>query len=255
MRPKFHYDWHWDFNTGNGDIGNQAPHEFDMICRFLGEPEFAGAMRSVGNRFAWDDAGNTPNVQTCWFELAGVPVVFEVNNLWQRPDLNSSPAFKGLRVGVVITCEGGEFIGGTGGGYVVAPDGKTRLKKFPGDGGARHQANFIDAVRSRDAKALNAPLEHSVKSSSLPHIANLSHRTGEPVPRGKLLEQIPEPIAEVLRRQEKQLADWAVDTEMTPYILGSEVKVAAEGTVQSPAAATAIATPPYRAGFAMPTEV
>ena len=36
FRPKLHYDWHWDFNTGNGDMGNQGIHQMDIARWFLG---------------------------------------------------------------------------------------------------------------------------------------------------------------------------------------------------------------------------
>ena len=37
FRPKLHYDWHWDFNTGNGDMGNQGIHQMD-ICLLYTSP-------------------------------------------------------------------------------------------------------------------------------------------------------------------------------------------------------------------------
>jgi predicted dehydrogenase len=250
MRPKIHYDWHWDFNTGNGDIGNQAPHEFDLISWILGDPDFTGELACFGNRFAWEDAGDTPNVHTAWYEMAGVPVIFEVNNLWLTPERNVAPQFRGIRVGVVITCEGGEFVGGRGGGYIQSPDGKERLHRFPGDGGAAHCANFIDAVRSRREQDLAAPLEASVKSCVPCHVANLSYRTGKPV--GDLRDVVGEPLLEVLGRQAPQLGDWGVDLSETPYILGSTVVAGPAASVVSPAEAAAIAKPDYRAPFGMP---
>lgn len=71
MRPKLHYDWHWDYNTGNGDMGNQGPHELDLIAWALGDPEPPKTMRAYGNRFAWNDAGNSANMHTAWLEFIG----------------------------------------------------------------------------------------------------------------------------------------------------------------------------------------
>ena len=132
-RPELHYDWHWDFNTGNGDLGNQGPHELDLIRWVLGDPDHPRKIQSIGGRFGWNDAGNTPNMGITTFDWGEIPVLFEVRNLWVRPELNSAPNFKGSRVGVVVTCDGGEFRGGRGGGIVYDNNGK-KMKAFKGDG-------------------------------------------------------------------------------------------------------------------------
>ncbi|GAA5482223.1 Gfo/Idh/MocA family protein [Haloferula sargassicola] len=250
-RPHLHYDWHWDYNTGNGDIGNQAPHEFDLISWLLGDPRFSGDMHCLGNRFGWDDAGNTPNLQTAWYEMAGVPVVFEVNDMTLKPDVNASPAFKGVRVGIVATCEGGEFRGGRGGGFVVGEDGKTKIAKFPGDAGGGHARNFLDAVKSRDASSLRGKLAHAVHSAEVVHLANLAYRAGEPVPRTKLVGDLPETIADVIERQERQLKAWSIDTEKTPYVLGAPAAMK-NGQPQGGAKLMSLADTTYREGFPLP---
>ncbi|MBB5351437.1 putative dehydrogenase [Haloferula luteola] len=255
LRPKLHYDWHWDYNTGNGDIGNQAPHEFDLIRWVLGDPQFTGGVESIGQRFGWDDAGNTPNLQTVWFDWAGVPVVFEVNDMMMKPDLNASPAYRGVRVGVVVTCEGGEFRGGRGGGYVVGEDGKTKIAKFPGDAGGGHARNFLDAVKSRDAKSLKGQLANAINACEVIHLGNLSHRSGSPVPRKQLIEEVPESIAEVIERQEKQLAFWGIDTNKVPYHHGPVATLDADGKVGGGAAIEELAKPQYREGFEIPKEI
>src|SRR5688572_23846655 len=61
MRKMLHYDWHWDFNTGNGDLGNQGIHQMDLCRWALGESRLAPAVGSIGGRFGYEDDGNTPN--------------------------------------------------------------------------------------------------------------------------------------------------------------------------------------------------
>ncbi len=258
LRPQFHYDWNWMWATGDGDIGNQGPHEFDLITWLLGDPALPAAMRCFGNRFAWNDAGETPNLQAAWFELAGVPVVFEVNDLWLRPDLNASPSVKGIRVGVVVSCEGGEFRGGRGGGYVVGEDGRTKTHKFPGDAGGGHARNFIDAVKSRRAEDLRGDLGRAIQSSALAHLANLSLRAGGEAKGSALREELADSpaLVELLERQHKQLAAWSVDPEVTPYRDGPEVAVDPEsGRVLGPQKVAELATPRYREGWEMPEDV
>jgi hypothetical protein len=255
MRPRLHYDWHWDWNTGNGDIGNQGPHEMDLISWVLGDKGLPSSVRCFGGRFAWNDAGNTANLQTAWFELAGVPVIFEVNNLRIRPDLNGAPAFKSIRVGVIVTCEAGEFRGGRGGGYVVRPGEDKPMRKFPGDAGGGHNANFIDAIRSRRAADLRGNLATSCTSSSLSHLANISLRAGQPTPQNELRRQIPgsAEMQALLEAQEKQLQAWSVDLASAPYTLGAEVTVdPVTGRVTGALASSEIVIPVHRKGFELP---
>lgn len=259
MRKKFHYDWHWIWNTGNGDVGNQAPHEFDIMAWVLGDPALPTKVQSFGQRFAWDDAGQTPNMHTAWFELGGVPAVFETNNMWVTPKRNASPAFKGTRVGIIVTCEGGEFRGGRGGGYVVGPDGKERIHKFPGDAGGGHAQNFVDAIRSRKVESLRAPIQKSVDTAALSHLANISHRAGTPATSKELREGLlasSPTLLEVLDRQEAQLKEWSVDTNKTPYIAGAEVTVDPKTKMVTGALADSeFAVPPHRKGYTLPEKV
>ena len=254
-RPHFHYDWHWVYNTGNGNIGNQGPHELDMIRWVLGDPQAPAKLQSFGGRFGWDDAGETPNMQAVWFTLNEVPVIFEVSDMWQRPDLNSPVSFKGIRVGIIVTCEGGEFRGGRGGGYILGPDGKTKLAKFPGDAGAGHAQNFIDTVRSRRMEDLRAPIEQAHQSTTLTHLANLSLRSGNSLPLEKLEQAVPDnaDLHDVIQRQQKQLLDWKVDLHNTACTLGSELTIDPSGeTVTGPENARRFNRTEYRHEFAVP---
>jgi len=258
MRPKLHYDWHWDYNTGNGDMGNQGPHELDLIAMALGDPEPPKSMRAFGSRFAWNDAGNTANVHTAWFELAGVPVIFEVNNLWVRPGTNSAPAFKSLRVGVIITCEKGEFRGGRGGGQFVSLDGKDRLKRFAGDGGSRHPQNFIDAVRSRRLQDLAAPLWASCRSAVLSHMANISYRAGELASISAIREAMPDQkeLHELLDTQIEHLGRWDIDPEKNRFTLGRVVTLDPKtARLTGDLAGSPLEAPVHRAGYEIPSGI
>lgn len=258
MRPQLHYDWHWDYNTGDGDMGNQGPHELDLIAMALGDPELPKSMRSFGGRFAWNDAGNTANMHTSWFEMGGVPVIFEVNNLWMNPGTNSSPAFKSLRVGVIITCEKGEFRGGRGGGQFVSLDGKDRMKRFAGDGGSNHPRNFIDAIRSRRSQDLAAPLWASCRSAVLSHMANISHRAGEEAAVASIREAMPDQkeLHEVLETQVAHLSRWDIDADKTQFTLGQQVTIDPKtARVTGDLAGSPLEAPVHREGYALPDKI
>ena len=254
-RPHLHYDWHWDFNTGNGDIGNQGPHELDLMAWFSGAPDMPGEMHCFGGRFGWNDAGNTANMQTAAFALNGIPCTFEVNNMWLKPGRNAAAVYKGIRVGIIVTGEKGEFRGGRGGGYVVDLDGKTKLEKFPGDAGGTHMDNFFAAVRSRRSQDLRAPIAHAYKSAALAHFANISLRTGEQVPLEKIPSTVPQTdiFADVIGRQHAQLKDWDIDFKKTTCSAGSKVTIDPKtGIVSGSDAIKAFNVPDYRKGYEVP---
>ena len=72
-RKQLHYDWHWFWATGNGDIGNQGVHEMD-ICRWmLGEEKLPPRVFSIGGRFGYDDDGETPNTQIAFLDYPTRP--------------------------------------------------------------------------------------------------------------------------------------------------------------------------------------
>ncbi len=258
MRPKLHYDWHWDYNTGDGDVGNQGAHELDLIAWALGDPAPPATMRAFGGRLGWDDAGDTANMHTAWWEMAGVPCIFEVINLWTRPGTNAAPAFKSLRVGVIITCEEGEFRGGRGGGHFFSPDGTERLRRFAGDGGSDHPRNFVDAMRSRRSQDLAAPLDASCKSSVLAHMANISYRAGEPTPLESLRGSLPDnrELHQLLDTQVGQLGRWEIDLNHTPYTLGRTVTIDPDtARLTGDLAGSPLGAPPHREGYEIPADL
>ena len=178
MRKNLHYDWHWVWPTGNGEIGNQGPHEWDLCRWALRHDKLPRSAVSVGGRFVWDDDGTTPNTQiaVAMYEPGEPPIVFEVQNLRASAESAHMSAHKGVRVGLVVQCEGGYFAG-TDGGYVYDNDGN-RMKQFKGSGGGSHMANFFAAVRSRKKEDLHADIAEGHLSCVPLHMSNVAYRLG-----------------------------------------------------------------------------
>lgn len=223
-RPQFHYDWHWVWNTGDGDIGNQCPHEIDMMCWVLGDPALPSNMRAIGNRFGWNDAGETPNMHTAWFKMKNTPCTIEVNDLWLAPDRNVAGARDGIRVGIIVRCEGGELRGGRGGMSAYGEDGKP-FKKFPGNGGESHQQNFIDAMRAGSNKGLRSKVEVAERSSAVAHLTNISIRAGKEGQMKWVNNYIGdnEIVQTIVADQNKQLKAWGIDNPK--YVVGKFLKI------------------------------
>jgi len=182
FREKFHYDWHWDWNTGAGEMGNWGVHILDDIRGALGDQcTLPKGILSAGGRVAWNDAGETPNVHTVYFDTGVVPVIFSLSNLpFNNKDRKTQSAvWRGQpQSGYVIAFENGYYSGTRGGGKVLDKDWKM-TKQFKGDAGGQHARNFIEAVKSRDPKHLNAEIERCHYSSSWCHLANVAFRLGQ----------------------------------------------------------------------------
>jgi len=172
-RKKLHYEWHWFWNTGNGDIGNQGIHEMDKCRWALGKEELPKRIFSVGGRFGYKDDAQTPNTQFAVYDFGDMLQIFEVRGLWDAPGTAKMSSYKGESVGQVIECEGGYLSGTT----AYDKDGKV-VKKFT-EPTEDHFANFIKACKSRKESDLNAPILGGHLSSAMCHLGNISYRLGQ----------------------------------------------------------------------------
>src|SRR6266496_725072 len=80
-RKRFHYDWHWIWNYGCGDLGNQGIHQMDISRWFLGVDELSPRILSLGGRLGYDDDGETANTQIIYHDYPNAPLIFEVRGL------------------------------------------------------------------------------------------------------------------------------------------------------------------------------
>ncbi len=263
MRKNLHYDWHWVWPTGNGDIGNQGLHEMD-ICRWaLGQTGLAPRVMSIGGRFGYVDDGETANTQIAVLGYEPAPIIFEVRGLPRKKAGPAMDAYCGIRIGVVIQCEGGYFAGGGGGGWAYDNNGK-KIKQFRGGGGGGHHANFIKAVRSRKVSDLNADILKGHISSALSHMGNISYRIGQLSSPEEIREVIKaEPQAtETFERFQKHLFVNRIDLSKTRAVLGpwlemdsQKEKFVGGGKFGTTRWANELLTRDYREPFVVPEKV
>lgn len=183
FRNELHYDWHWVWNTGSGEMGNWGVHILDDVCNnvFLDQVKMPASVIGGGGRVVWNDAGDTPNVHIASLDADGVPVVVALTNLPSEPGGKDSPSRPGPGSGYIVYCEGGRLEGRRGGAAAYDADGK-KMRDFPsGNGESRHQQNFVDAVRAEDPRVLNAPVENGHYSTAWCHLANIAARAGATV--------------------------------------------------------------------------
>ena len=176
-RDKLHYDWHWDWNTGSGEMGNWGAHVLDDLRNNVFQDQVTLPKRIIGGggRVQWNDAGDTPNVHFVYYDTGSIPVVMGLSNLTEHRDANRP----GPGSGYIAYCEGGRLEGQRGSARAFDKDGK-EIKTFKGTSGeGTHQQNFIDAVRSRDASSLNAEVQLGHDSTGWCNLANVAFRAGD----------------------------------------------------------------------------
>ncbi|HTD65082.1 MAG TPA: Gfo/Idh/MocA family oxidoreductase [Candidatus Limnocylindria bacterium] len=256
MRQKFHYDWHWIWAYGNGDLGNQGIHQMDICRWFLGEQELAPAVLSAGGRLGYVDDGETANTQIIFQDYKKAPLIFEVRGLPESTGAKNMDKLKGASVGCIIECEGG---------YVSVPnytastahdkDGK-EIKKFTGN--ENHFQNFIKAVQSRRTEDLNADILQGHLSSGLCHTGNISYRLGAKKNPDEIKEAIKgdRGMLETFERMSMHLAKNDVDITSDKITLGVPLKM--NGKTEKfigNKAADELLTRNYRAPYIVPEKV
>ncbi|MBI5771352.1 MAG: Gfo/Idh/MocA family oxidoreductase [Verrucomicrobia bacterium] len=250
-RPRFHYDWHWFWDTGNGELGNNNVHSLD-ICRWgLGVTGLGRSVVSFGGRLGYADAGETPNTQVCVFDFGDKTIVSETRGLKTAKFRAEWPDFKGSWI-----FEGTEgFIAGTS---LFDRDGRL-VRTFPGKT-ASHFANFLQAVRSRNRAELNAEILEGHQSSALCHLGNISWRLGRgatPAEIGGELGRLTarDAAREALGRTVAHLRENNVDLAKTPLTLGAPLQLHPEREVfVNQPRANALLTREYRKPFVVPGE-
>ncbi len=194
FRNALQYDWHWSFNTGNGEMGNWGVHVLDDVrnVAYQDSTTLPTGVFAAGGRVAWDDAGDTPNVHYAIFETESFPTLIALSNLAAGKDKKGSWETKGGRPkggpgsGYVVACEGGYLYGQRGGAEAIDLEGKSIRKFKGGDMQGLHIRNFFDAVRSRDNSKLNAEVKIGHDSSGWCNLANVGYQTAESFNREQL---------------------------------------------------------------------
>lgn len=227
-RQELHYDWHWKWDTGNGDLCNLGNHLFDVARWIAGIDVPPQRVMSLGGRFVVDDAGETPNTQLTVFDYPEIPIIMENRGLPMKPGTRTMDNCRGIREGVIVQCEHGYFAGYHG-GWLWDNNGQ-RIKQFASGGGESHMQNFIDCVRTRKTRNLRAPIETGHISTSSCLYGNISYRLGKHASVEHIRKTLGNyPLAhETFARIEEHLVTHKVDPKKTPFTLGPWVTVDAQ---------------------------
>jgi predicted dehydrogenase len=263
-----HYNWHWFWDFGNGDIGNQGVHQMD-IARWLipgasssghsGSATFPKTVLSLGGRFGYRDQGETANTQISVMDYGETQLIFEVRGL-------KAEAFHGQKIGNIAHLEEGiitDVAIGRKHEVQFYPKGETKSvplsslvriepERGPGQG---HFGNFIAAVRSRKVEDLNADILEGHYSAALCHLANISYRLGREVSFSKPTKAFGDDkeAYETLRRTEDHLRNNGVVLDGLNYRLGRKLTFdATSESFADDSEANRLLTRQYRAPFVVP---
>jgi predicted dehydrogenase len=176
-----HSNWHYNWLFGNGDLTNLGIHMFDQARYMAGIPNAPTRVMGIGNRYVHGDGGQAPNIQLTLLEYPDFPVVIENRGLPSSP---YSPNPSGPNA---ITARGNHVLIQCQNGYLFAFD---RARAYDnshneidglanaGNPDGNHPANFFDAVRSRDAASLIAPIGDVNPTNDACLVGNASYRMG-----------------------------------------------------------------------------
>jgi predicted dehydrogenase len=247
-RARLHYDWHWIWEYGNGDLGNQGIHQMDVARWALGKNELSTSCASVGGRFGYVDDGETANTQIAVFEYGDAELIFEVRGLNTKP-------YMGAGVGNVIHCENGYVVFDRYDRAAAFNKGGEKLQDF--QGGGDHYGNFVAAIRSGRRQDLKGEIQEGHLSSALCHLANISYRLGQRVaftPRTTLFGQDQHAL-ETLERMEEHLRNNDVNLGNTQLTVGRKLNIDPKTeTIRNDAEANRLLTREYRRGFEVPAQ-
>ena len=205
MRPfnsnRFIYNWHWFWDTGNGDMGNQGVHEMDIALWGLGIDGYPTSVSSPGGKFVWDDDQETPNTLQTTFSFGNeAQLTFDTRNLPTPPEGGSAEIkpnyvgniFFGSLGFMVVDHAGfevykstagnisGEAARGAGAGGQDKYVSVMKEKATPNDT-EPHMQNFFKAIRARDHKLLNADIEIGARAAAFCHLGNNAYRVGRTI--------------------------------------------------------------------------
>ncbi|HEY9172092.1 MAG TPA: Gfo/Idh/MocA family oxidoreductase [Verrucomicrobiae bacterium] len=255
-RARLHYDWHWVWDTGNGDLGNQGIHQVDIARWALRAQELSPGVLSLGGRLGYEDDGETPNTLIVFHDYKPAPLLFEVRGLPSSADAKGMDDYRGASIGVVVDCEAGSMVIPSYSKAIIYDRAGKEVRTF--DGGGNHYQNFIDAVRNRRTADLNGEILEGHLSSALCHTANISYRLGQTGTPDSIRAAVKnnKEMTEMLGRMEIHLAANKVDLRQAPAVLGEYLKMNGKTErFSGNRKANALLTREYRKPFVVPERV
>ena len=215
QRNRFHYTWHWWYNFGTGDVGNDGVHEIDYALWGLGAEGLPAGAVGMGGKHFFDDDQEFPDTATCAFEWPsdGTPgsrrqLIFEMR-IWDTCapyGIDNGTEFYGTKGKMVLSKRGKLEVFAERNRPIENP----QPQEPPEMPAAGHQRDFLDAIRT--GRKPNAHVEIGHRSVALVHLGNIALRLGRSLAFDPEKEQIvgDEEAARLLSRTYRKEGHWAI---------------------------------------------
>jgi predicted dehydrogenase len=249
-----HYNWHWFWDFGNGEIGNQGVHQTDVARWAIPGATHPDFVVSLGGRIGYQDQGQTPNTQLTIYQYGDTMLFFEVCGLVGGPSKDKDGAVS--RVSNDFVYEAGTVVDAT----KFTPKDSGKAAEMPKvEGKVRPNGpfgNFIDCMRSRKKEDLNAPFDEGHYSAAICHLGNISYRLGKPAKWADLKKPFDDAYANsrwdaiaehLVKNRGLNLAEWTCTVGLP---LKFDPKT--EKFIDAPPEATAMLTRPARKPYDVP---
>ncbi len=269
-RKNLHYDWHWQWATGNSELGNNGPHQLD-ICRWgLRKKTMPQSVFSFGGRYGYIDDGETPNTHVVMYDYDGIPVIYDSRGLGENPGTNNMDGITiytatgkkikhtyrgGANCSIAFICEKGYIYERS----LYDNDGN-KIRDFKKEGIGGPQANFIHALRTGKRDDLKTDIEEGHISNSICHMGNISYQIGEQCPVDELVAIIKNNpyLYHVYQDMEEHLRKHGIDLIKEQIIIGKKLTMDSKKerfTGEHSALANLFVKDIYREPFVIPDQV
>jgi predicted dehydrogenase len=239
-----HYNWHWFWNYGNGDIGNQGVHQMDIARWMIPGAVWPKSVICFGGRFGYKDQAETANTQLAIFDYGESLLVFDVRGLSGKSNMGiSNHVYFDKNAKQKNTASHGL----KGIKDPLADRGKVDIFE-----------NFIQAVRNRKEEHLDAHVYEGHVSSGLCHLANVSYRLGEKSSFNKKNKSFGSNKKgyEYFERMQEHLKENGLNLKETDYIVGRNLEFDAKTeTIKGDDEANALLSRNYRSPYIVPDKV
>jgi predicted dehydrogenase len=217
QKNRFHYDWHWWFNFGTGDLGNDGAHELDYARWGLQADALPTRVVALGGKYFFNDDQQFPDTATCTFEYASTgqanrprQLVFEMR-LWSRNaplNCDSGVEFLGTK-GKMVLSKRGKLI-------VYGQENETLIDRRDEKPSVwQHFDDFVGAIRNSRRPAADVIEAH--RTVALIHLANIAMRTDGALQFDTQHEEFvgDENANRLLTRRYREDGHWAIPSGVT----------------------------------------
>lgn len=161
-----HYNWHWRWHYGGGELANNGPHGLD-IARWGLNVDAPKQISFVGGRYHFDDDQETPDTGVVTYDFGESGIAWDCSSCHARRD-------QPLPMVTFVGDDGSLHIHTSPSYQFFDRQGKPTEKGQSDGAEGDHIRNFLTCIRSGETP--NSEIAEGQKSVLLCHLGNIAHR-------------------------------------------------------------------------------